>query len=110
MVGPPLVEGWVIVENEGSGFIELEAACPPGVFPGRSSRGHQVHDGWVLNSAQWERILWLAHHWRSAGREWCGRFFELLHEELPKAVISELCDKLMHGQYFSPSFFCHIYN
>ena len=93
--GPPLVEGWAIVENEGSGFIELEtlesAACPLGVFPGRSSRGHQVHDGWVLNSAQ-ERILWLPHHWRSAGREWRGRFFGLLHEELPEAVILELCD------------------
>ena len=89
------MEGWAVVENEGSGFIELEtlesAACPPGVFPGRSSRGHQVHDGWVLNSAQ-ERILWLPHHWRSAGREWCGRFFGLLHEELLEAVILELCD------------------
>ena len=97
VVDPPFMEKWKIVENEGSDLIELEplesTACPPGVLPWQSSRGHHVHDGWVLNSSR-ERILWLPHHWRSGEweREWGGRFLGLLHKELPEAVILELCD------------------
>ena len=97
VVDPPSVEGWKIVENEGSGLIELEPLGriegPSGVPLWRSSRGHYVHDGWVLNSAR-ERILWLPHRWRSEerDREWGGRFLGLLHQELPEAVILELCD------------------
>ena len=91
------MEGWKIVENEGTGLIELEPlegiACPSGVVPWRSSRGHHVHDGWVLNPTQ-ERILWMPHRWRSGewDRKWGGRFLGLLHHELPEVVILEICD------------------
>ena len=97
IVNPTSTEGWEIIENEGSGLIELEPlesiACPPGVLPWQSSRGHYVHDGWVMNSAH-ERILWLPHRWRSGKQdmEWNGRFLGLLHRELPEAVILEVCD------------------
>ena len=97
VVNPSSMEGWATVGDEGTGLIRLEplesTACPPGVVPWRSSRGHYVHDGWILNSAQ-ERILWLPHRWRSgeSDREWGGRFLGLLHRELPEAVILELCD------------------
>ena len=89
-------ERWAIVEDGGSGLIELEplesTAFLPELSPWGSSSGYHVHDGWVLNSAR-ERILWLPHHWRSDEwrRRWSGRFLGLLHEELPEAVILELC-------------------
>ena len=97
IVDPSTPGGWAIVEDEESSLIKLEplesTACPPGVLPWRSSRGHYVHDGWVMNSAR-ERVLWLPHRWRSGelDMEWNRLFLGLLHRELPGAVILEVCD------------------
>ena len=87
--------GWKIVEDSGSGSIELEprdgTVCPSGVFPWESRRGYEVKgDGWVLSATQ-KRLLWLPHRWRSEvwQRAWGGQFLGLLHWELSEVVILE---------------------
>ena len=87
--------GWKIVEDSGSGPIQLEPrdgiVCPSGVFPWESHLGYEVTaDGWVLSVAK-KRLLWLPHRWKSypSSRAWSGRFLGLLHEELLEVVILE---------------------
>ena len=58
-------KGWKIVEDSGSGPIQLEPrdgiVRPSGVFPWESRRGYEVTgDGWVLSAAR-KRLLWLPH-------------------------------------------------
>ena len=91
-------KGWRIVEDSGSGPIQLEPrdgiVCPSGVFPWESRRGYEVtDDGWVLSATQ-KRLLWLPHLWRSGAREmvWSGRFLGLLHKELSEIVILEFLE------------------
>ena len=86
-------EGWKIVEDSGSGSIQLELqdgiVCPSEVFPWESRRGYEVTgDGWVLSATR-KRLLWLPHRWRSKRkhRVWSGRFLGLLHKELSEVVI-----------------------
>ena len=89
-------KGWKIVEDSGSGPIQLEPrdeiVCPSGVFPWESRRGYEVTgDGWVLSATQ-KRLLWLPHRWRSGGHwemAWSGRFLGLLQSELSEIVILE---------------------
>ena len=90
------VAGWSITEESEHRPTELEPlepnACPPGVFPWKSSRGYQVTDnGWVLSPTQ-KRLVWLPHHWWPREREivWQGRFLGFLHGDLPELVILEL--------------------
>ena len=88
-------KGWKIVEDSGSGHIQLEpwdgTVCPSGVFPWESRRGYEVtDDGWVLSATR-KRLLWLPHRWRSYShhRMWSGRFLGLLQSELSEIVILE---------------------
>ena len=88
-------KGWKIVEDSGSGPIQLEPpdeiVRPSGVFSWESRRGYEVTaDGWVL-SAPRKRLLWLPHRWRSGflDRAWSGRFLGLLQSELSEIVILE---------------------
>ena len=89
------LEGWKIVEDSGSGSIQLELrggiVRPSLLLPWESRRGYEVTgDGWVLSATQ-KRLLWLPHRWRSEreDRVWSGRFLGLLHEELSDVVILE---------------------
>ena len=88
-------EGWKIIEDSGSGPIQLEPQYgivrPSGVFPWESRRGYEVTgDGWVLSATR-KRLLWLPHRWRSKWgcRVWNGRFLGLLQRELSDIVILE---------------------
>ena len=79
-----------------SNVVRLErlgpGVSPPDGFPWRPHHGYELtDDGWILGSND-KRLLWLPPHWRPYGerRMWCGRFFALLHGELPEAVILEL--------------------
>ena len=87
--------GWKIIEDSGSGSIQLELwdgiVRPSVLLPWESRRGYEVTgDGWVLSATQ-KRLLWLPHRWRSERehRVWSGRFLGLLHEELSDVVILE---------------------
>ena len=94
-------EGWEIIENGGTGTIELvslgASAYPVGVFPWKSPHGYKVtDDGWVLSPTQ-KRLLWLPHRWRSgiARREdmaWSGRFLGLSNGGLSEVVILEFLE------------------
>ena len=64
-------------------------------------------DGWVLSPIG-KKLLWLPRRWRSneVYRTWGGRFLELLHYELPEAVILELGGRLVGNAL--PSLTAHI--
>ena len=88
-------KGWKIIEDSGSGPIQLEPrddiVPPSGVFPWESRCGYEVTaDGWVLSATR-KRLLWLPHRWRSDQdyRTWSGRFLGLLRSELSEIVILE---------------------
>ena len=87
-------DGWKIVEDGGSGPIQLEPrdkiVHPSGVFDWESCGGYEVRDWWVLSATQ-KRLLWLPHCWRSysSRRAWSGRFLGLLQSELSEIVILE---------------------
>ena len=94
-VGKSSMNGWKIIEDSGSGVVELElleqTVLPSGVFSWQSSQGYKItDDGWVLSSTH-KPLLWLPHHWRSheKHRIWGGQFLGLLHGGLQQAIILE---------------------
>jgi hypothetical protein len=86
--------GWRIVQGDRPDTITLEpleeAERHPREFTGAESPcGYEVTDGgWVVNPTK-ERILWLPHHWRSAGK-WGKRFIGLQQAGRPDIIILEL--------------------
>jgi len=92
------LEGWAIVKDSESGFLEMESLGllrdQPEVFPWTSSHGYEIvsHE-WILNS-NGKRLFWLPPHWQSykMDRMWSGRFLALLYSELPEAVILEVLE------------------
>ena len=89
------VEGWTIIRDSESNIAKLEYLGPDrgpsGGFPWESSYGHQISNGWILNSSG-KQLLWLPHHWRptSTTKIWDGQFLAILHGELPEVIILEL--------------------
>jgi hypothetical protein len=62
-------------------------------FPWGSPHGYKVTDDWWIIGASGKRLLMLPSLWQSQSkvdRVWNGRFFALLHRELPEPVILEL--------------------
>jgi len=87
--------GQKIIRGGGSDVIGLEpldwSNRPSGGCLWESSRGHDVDDGWILDSRK-KRLMWLPHQWRASKeyRVWDGRFLALLDRTLPEPVIIEL--------------------
>jgi len=90
------LDGWKIVEDSKSDFIELEylgsTTHRPDGPTWQSSHGYQVTDDWWILGPSGKRLFWLPPQWRSGElrRKWGKRFVALLHNELREAVILEL--------------------
>ena len=87
--------GEKITRGGGSDVIGLESrewfGPPSGGYLWESSHGHNIADGWILESRR-KRVMWLPHHWRvpKKYRMWDGRFLALFDPGLPEPVVIEL--------------------